>query len=57
MKKILTFNDQLDKAVAVPGIKAVESQWSYESFNNFVECLKVADPDSKVFAALAMKAR
>ena len=57
VKKVLTFNDQLDKAAAVLVMKAVESQWSYESFNNLVECLKVADPNSKVFAALAMKAR
>ena len=57
VKKVLTFNDQLDKAAAVLGMKAVESQWSYESFNNLVECLKVADPESKVFAALAMKAK
>ena len=39
-----SFSDQINKAEAVLALKGVESQWSYESFNNFVEVLRKADP-------------
>ena len=52
----LTFTDQINKAEAVMALKGVESQWPYESFNNLGECLQIADPKSRVFAKLSMKA-
>ena len=39
-----SFSDQINTAEAVLALKGVESQWSYESFNNFVEVLRKADP-------------
>ena len=39
-----SFSDQINKVEAVLALKGVESQWSYESFNNFVEVLRKADP-------------
>ena len=51
-----SFSDQINKAEAVLALKGVESQWSYESFNNFVEVLRKADPKSRTFAHLKLKA-
>ena len=51
-----SFSDQINKAEAVLALKGVESQWSYESFNNLAPCLQKADPKSRIFAKMSMKA-
>ena len=51
-----SFSDQINKVEAVLALKGVESQWSYESFNNFVEVLRKADTKSRTFAHLKLKA-
>ena len=54
-KTVLVFNDQLNVAETVLSLKAVESQWPYQGFDNLAEVLQVADPASKIFAKLSMK--
>ena len=55
VSKKLKLNDQVNKAETVLVLKGVESQWPYASYNNLGECLKKADPNSEVFAKLALK--
>ena len=53
--RVISVDDQINKAETILVLKAVESQWSYNSFDNLAECLRKADPDSKIFANLKLK--
>jgi len=45
----------VNKAETYLVLQTVQSQWSFHSFDTLPEVLRVADPDSKVFAKLTMK--
>ena len=54
-RKPVMFNDLVNKAETYLALQAVQSQWSFQSFDTLPEVLRVADPDSKVFAKLMKK--
>ena len=53
--RVISVDDQINKAETILVLKAVESQWSYNSFDNLADILRKADPDSKIFANLKLK--
>lgn len=53
--RIISMDDRVTKAETVLILKGVESQWTYSSFDNLADCLKKADPESKIFDKMKLK--
>ena len=53
--QVLTMDDKAIKGEIILVLKGVESQYSYSSYGNLMECLRKIDPDSKVLQKMQLK--
>ena len=51
----LSIADQATRGEILLVMKGVESQWTYNSYDNLIEIMRKIDPESKVFAKMELK--